>query len=106
MNEKAVSLLRCVIARPGMYVTPDELKVVVAFISGMDCMLSDGPPEDNPLAGFHQWVVDRYFQEPQAIAWEGLIGRIPECAQLSEDERVSFFLKMIGDFLDETVGEQ
>lgn len=106
MNDKAVSLLRKVIARPGMFLSPDDLSYAVAFISGVNCALHDESPEGGALSGFHDWIVDRYFDKPQAFAWEVLIAEIPECAQLSESERVSFFLNIVSDFLDETAEER
>ncbi|WP_068081567.1 hypothetical protein [Polycladidibacter stylochi] len=95
MQDSATEKIRNVISRPGMFLLEDDLSYAVAFLSGLDYS-----SDTKPLNGFHDWIVDKYFNEPQAQAWEHLIKKIPQCAKNNPKSDVQAFLMIVDEYLN------
>lgn len=97
MQDSAIAKIRNVISRPSMFLVEDDLSYAVAFLSGLNYS-----SDTKPLDGLHDWLVDKYFDEPQAQAWELLVQK-PPCRSKNESQSdVQEFLDMVGDYLNST----
>lgn len=95
MQDNSAAKIRSVIARPGMFIREGNLTYAIAFLSGLNYSSTT-----KPLDGFHDWLVDNYFDEPKAQAWEALIEEIPNCSTGEHKNDVDAFLGIVRKFLD------
>ncbi len=56
--------------------------------------------DDAPLDGFCEWIIERYFDEPQAFAIDGLVKRIPQCASRENRARVQAIQDILSQFIE------
>jgi len=98
--EKNTQIIKTIINRPGMFFVEYNLFYAVRFISGVNFTL-----DSKPLDKFHDWIVDRYFDEPQSFAWEVLIRKIPECSAGDEEHNVKAFLDILDEYVSSIENE-
>lgn len=101
-SPRETEYLKRIIRRPGMYFSEEDFVHALGFISGSICAFSfDDSKHDEEI---QSWLVKKYFDRSfSAIAWPGLIEKLPMCSGHCGRENVRNFLQILGDFLEEAV---
>lgn len=90
MDAQQHNLIQHVCQRPGMYVSPESLENVFAYLTGLDTATGC-------LTGFREWLLPR-FEDGNNHAWPGVVQMLLESESVADTDAIARLGRLLDEF--------